>query len=115
MTTATTEPQICKETGTEDYDDCDDHEDGEEDEEDCTTREDIRTMRTEEESRQEQENEEQIIEYLKRSDTAVIFPEPVSVFGSKDCLADDEEQEDKKQNRETKTKVTGSASEYYCC
>ena len=94
MTTATTEPQICKETGLQDYED-------EEDEEDIKTEE------------RAEESEEQIKEYLKRTDTAVIFPEPVSVSGLKDCLKNDEEQE--KRGHEMKSKVAGSASEYLIC
>lgn len=100
MTTATTEPQICKETGTPDYED---------DEGDCAAEEDIKTEEGAEES------EEQIKEYLKRTDTAVIFPEPVSVFGLKDCLKNDEDQEEKKRGHEMKSKVAGSASEYLIC
>lgn len=99
MTTATTEPQICKETGTPDYED---------DEGDCAA-EDIKTEERAEES------EEQIKEYLKRTDTAVIFPEPVSVFGLKDCLKNDEDQEEKKRGHEMRSKVAGSASEYLIC
>ena len=57
--------------------------------------------------------EECIKEYLKRTDTAVIFPEPVSAFALKDdCLTSDPEQDDKKRGDQAKSKVAGSASEY---
>lgn len=90
MTTTTTEPQICKETGLQDYAERDDG------------------IKTEDRA---EENEEQIKEYLKRTDTAVIFPEPVSVSGLKDCLKNDEEQEKPEKKDDMKSKVA-SASEY---
>lgn len=103
--TATTDSQICKQAdggpGEQDYEDDDVCSS------DAKTRDDV-------EQDEEEENEEQIKEYLNRTDTAVIFPEPVSVFGVKDCLNKDPEQ-DKERGDEMRSKVTGSASEYLIC
>lgn len=106
--TATTESRICKQPETrqeEDYDD--------EGDDVCSSGDDVKT-----EARDE--NEEQIKEYLNRSDTAVIFPEPVSLFGLKDSLKNEDPDQDSGNRRsdgeqEMRSKVTGSASEYLIC
>ena len=68
-------------------------------------------------AREESKERERMKEYLKRSDrTAVIFPESVSVFGLKDCLTNDQEQDEacrkKRNDLKNSSKVAGSVSEY---
>lgn len=109
-----------------DHNDCEDDDDEGErvvDRETIKTENGKQTNEVEEETddaREEDESKERserMKEYLKRSDTqAVIFPESVSVFGLKDCLTNDQEQDEacrkKRNDLKNSSKVAGSVSEY---